>query len=45
MGCQLYVIIYLIYFLILSQFTDKKKYAAEGHKYLNNLSFLMIVSI
>jgi len=29
-------------FINFSQFTYEKKYPAEGHKFLNNLRFLMI---
>ena len=32
----------MIYLLISRQFNYEKKYPAEGHKFLNNLRFLMI---
>jgi len=32
----------MIFLLISRHFTYEKKYPAEGHKYLNNLRFLMI---
>jgi hypothetical protein len=32
----------MIYLFISRQFTYEKKYPVEGHKFLNNLRFLMI---